>query len=104
NAGALDGVGVESGSSAGGDTNTICLNMFSNTSAAAGGVQQGYRLRQRTGTTFNLQNFAGNGAVAADITTWVNTTKSNTGSTDIVIGTGFSNAPANCTTAVLPGP
>jgi hypothetical protein len=92
----LDAINIESGSSAGGDTNTICLNMFNNTSSATG--QQGYRLRQRAGTVFNLQNFAGNGAVAADITTWVNTTKSNVGSTDIVIGTAFSNAPANCAT------
>jgi len=98
-AAALDAISIESGSSAGGDTNTICLNMFSNNSTSAGaGPQSGYRLRQRTGTTFNLQNFAGNGALAADITTWVNTTKSNTGTTDIVIGTAFSNAPANCPT------
>jgi methionine-rich copper-binding protein CopC len=98
-AAALDAISIESGSSAGGDTNTICLNMFSNTSASAGaGPQSGYRLRQRTGTTFNLQNFAGNGALAGDVTTWVNTTKSNTGTTDIVIGTAFSNAPANCPT------
>jgi len=100
NAAALDGVSIESGSSAGTDTNTICLNMFSNNSST--GAQQGYRLRQRTGTTFNLQNFAGNGAVASDITTWVNTTKSNVGTTDIVIGTAFSNAPSNCGTATLP--
>jgi hypothetical protein len=91
----LDGISIESGSSGGG-TNTVCLNMFNNTSSATG--QQGYRLRQRAGTTFNLQNFAGSGSNAADITTWVNTTKSNTGTTDIVIGTAFSNAPSNCVT------
>jgi hypothetical protein len=91
----LDAISIESGSSGSG-TNTICLNMFNNTSSATG--QQGYRLRQRPGSTFNLQNFAGNGAVSADITTWVNTTKSNTGTTEIVIGTAFSNAPSNCVT------
>jgi hypothetical protein len=32
----------------------------------------------------------------------VNTTKSNTGTTDIVIGTAFTRAPSNCTTATLP--
>src|SRR5436190_1515505 len=91
----LDAINIESGSSGGG-TNTICLNMFNNNASATG--QQGYRLRQRTGTTFNLQNFAGSGASAADVTTWVNTTKSNVGSTDIVIGTAFTNAPAICAT------
>jgi large repetitive protein len=99
NAIALDGVSIESGSSAGGDTNTICLNMFNNSSTTA--AQQGYRLRVRTGTTFQLQNFAGNGSVAGDVTTWVNTTKSNTGTTDIVLGGAFSNA-ANCTVPSLP--
>jgi methionine-rich copper-binding protein CopC len=97
----LDGVSIESGSSAGGDTNKICLNMFSNTSSASG--EQGYRLRQRTGTTFNLQNFGtspcgSNGASTTDVTCWVNTTKSNTGTTDIVIGSAFSLAPSNCPT------
>jgi VCBS repeat-containing protein len=102
---ALDALSIESGSSAGGDSNTICLNMFNNSSGAA--AQQGYRLRQRTGTTFRLQNFGtspcgSNGASATDVTCWVNTTKSNTGTTDIVIGTGFSAAPGNCPTPSLP--
>jgi hypothetical protein len=74
--------------------------MLNNNSSTA--AQQGYRLRQRSDTTFNLQNFAGNGASAADITTWVNTTKSNVGTTDIVIETAFSAAPSNCPTANLP--
>jgi hypothetical protein len=95
---ALDAINIESGSSAGG-TNTICLNMFNNNSAAA--AQQGYRLRQRAGSTFQLQNFSGNGASTADVTTWVNTTKSNTGTTDIVIGTAFTSS-GGCSTTTLP--
>jgi hypothetical protein len=97
---ALDGVSVESGSSAGGDTNTVCLNMPSNNSAATG--QQGYRLRVRAGTTFRLQDFVGNGSNQGDITTWVNTTKSNVGTTDIVTPAAWTAAPAPCTTATLP--
>jgi hypothetical protein len=98
---ALDGVSLQSGSSAGGDTNTICLNMLNNDSTVA--ADQGYRLQVRTGTTFRLQNFVGNGAVAGDVTTWVNTTKSNTGTTDIQLTGGtFSNAPAACTLPSTP--
>jgi hypothetical protein len=92
----LEGINVESGSSAGGDTNTICLNMFSNTSVANG--QEGYRLRQRIGTTFNLQDFVGNGTVAGDITSWINTTKSNTGTTQILIGSSFTASAGACPT------
>jgi len=93
----LEGIGVESGSSAGGDTNTVCLNMANNNSTVANG-DQGYRLRQRTGTTFNLQDFAGNGAVVADVTNWVTTTKTNTGTVQVLIGSTFSAAPAACPT------
>ena len=92
----LEGIYVESGSSAGGDTNTICLNMLNNTSVG-GPFEQGYRLRHRAGTTFNLQDFVGVGSNPADVTTWINTTKSNTGTTQIT-GTGFTVAPANCPT------
>ncbi|PYQ26462.1 MAG: hypothetical protein DMF56_24600, partial [Acidobacteria bacterium] len=97
----LDGISFESGSSAGGDTNTVCLNMASNNSSA--NAAQGYRLRQRTGTTFNLQSFGtspcgANGANSADVQCWINTTKTNTGTSTIVIGTAFSNAPSNCPT------
>jgi hypothetical protein len=40
--------------------------------------------------------------VPADITTWINATKSNTGTTDIQLSGGvFTNAPGSCT---LPTP
>ena len=66
--------------------------------------QQGYRLAIITGTTFRLQNFVGNGSSAADVTAWVNVTKSNTGSTQIVgpPSVVFSTAPAPCTLPTLP--
>jgi len=70
-----------------GHTNTICLNMSNNTSSSAVSGEQGYRLRQRAGTTFNLQNFVGSGASATDVSNWVNVTKTNVGTTDIVIAT-----------------
>jgi len=92
----LEGIYVESGSSAGGDLNTICLNMLSNNSAANG--MEGYRLRQRAGTTFNLQDFVGNGTVAGDVMTWINTTKGNTGTSQITIGTTFSASAGSCPT------
>lgn len=91
------GIDIESGSSAGGTGEVICLNMLNNNSTTdpVSGAP-GYRLRHRASTTFNLQNFAGSGANAANITTWINTTKSNTGTTSIS-GTGFSTSAA-CTT------
>ncbi len=91
----LEGIYVESGSSAGGDTNTICLNMFNNTSAA--NFNEGFRLRHRAGATFNLQDFVGVGSNPADVTTWINTTKSNIGTTQIT-GTGFTAAGGSCPT------
>ncbi len=89
----LDGVEVTSGSSGGGDTNTICLNMFSNDSTSAN--FDGYFLRQRTGSTFQLQDFASGTAA-----NWVTNTKSNVG-TVFTSGT-FVNAPAPCATPTVP--
>ena len=92
----LDAISIESGGSGSGHTNTICLNMSNNVSSSPTSGEQGYRLRQRTGTTFNLQNFVGSGASATDVTNWINVTKTNVGTTDIVIATAFSAAPGNC--------
>lgn len=89
----LDAIEVTAGSSAGGDTNTICLNMFSNNSTSAN--YDGYFLRQRTGSTFQLQDFAGGTAA-----NWVTNTKSNVGSV-FTSGT-FVNAPAPCATPTVP--
>jgi uncharacterized repeat protein (TIGR01451 family) len=89
----LDGIEVTSGSSAGGDTNTICLNMFSNNSTSAN--YEGYYLRQRTGSTFQLQDFASGTAA-----NWVTNTKSNVGS--VFTSGSFVNAPAPCPTPTVP--
>lgn len=92
----LDGISIEAGASGGGHANTLCLNMSNNTSSSPITGEQGYRLRQRAGTTFNLQNFVGSGASASDVSNWVNVTKTNVGTTDIVIATAFSAAPGTC--------
>ena len=97
NSSALSGVSIESGASGSGHTNTVCLNMANNTSTLSNGAE-GYRLRQRAGTTFNLQNFVGNGASTTDVANWVNVTKSNTGTTNIIIASSFSAAPGACAT------
>ncbi len=95
----LDAVSIEAGSSAGGDANTICLNMLNNVATSAGvGPQQGYRLRKRATPTFRLQDFP-----SGTVDNWVNVTKNNTGTTDIVVDAGaFTNAPAPCTVAATP--
>ena len=99
---AENGIEVTSGSSLGGDTNTICLNMLNNDSAGnAFSGYYGYFLRHRTGSTFRLQDFAGP-ATSAAITTWVNTTKNNTGSVFVIDAAGFTSAPANCATPTVP--
>ena len=92
---ALNPISIESGGSGSGHANTVCLNMASNVASAASGVD-GYRLRQRTGTTFNLQDFTGNGSSTTDVSNWITTTKGNAGTTSIFIGTAFSAAPGNC--------
>ncbi|WP_299978678.1 Ig-like domain-containing protein [uncultured Pseudoteredinibacter sp.] len=89
------GIEVESGSSAGGTGELLCLNISNNNSTTASG-DPGYRLRQRPGTTFNLDGFIGNGTSSGDISTHINTTKSNTGTTSISIGSAFS--AASCST------
>ncbi|MAT99591.1 MAG: hypothetical protein CL608_20805 [Anaerolineaceae bacterium] len=95
----LDGIEVTSGSSAGGDTNTVCLNMLNNDSSSD--AFDGYFLRHRTGSTFQLQDFAGP-ATSAGITTWVNTTKSNTGSVFVSGASNFTAAPSTCATPTVP--
>jgi hypothetical protein len=92
----LEGIHVESGSSAGGDTNTICLNMANNNSVAE--TQEGFRVRARVGTTFQLQDFTGNGAVAAEVQNWITVVKSNVGTTIAQPDTAFIAAPVACTT------
>ena len=97
NPSALQAISLESGASGSGHANTICLNMANNTASTTSG-SDGYRLRQRAGTTFNLQNFSGSGTSTTDVANWVNVTKSNVGSVSVLIGSSFSAAPAACAT------
>jgi len=96
-ASSLEGIAFDAGSSAGANTAAVCLNMFSNNSTSTPASQEGYRLFIRASTTFQLQNFVGNGTSATDVATWVNTTKSNTGSAQasITAGTSFTTI-ASC--------
>ena len=95
NAIALDGVEVTAGSSAGGDTTSVCLNLLNNSSSAG---LDGYFLRNRSGNTFLLQDFTGNGSNSGDIGNWVNTDKGNTGTVFASIGSAFAAAPGACPT------
>ncbi|MBL8212194.1 MAG: cadherin-like domain-containing protein [Bryobacterales bacterium] len=103
NLSSLEGIAVEAGSSAGASTAAVCLNMFSNNSASNTGGQEGYRLSVRSGTTFQLQNFVGSGTSTADVQTWISSTKSNTGSSQISIFTSPSQATFS-TTSSCPTP
>jgi hypothetical protein len=99
NSQALEGIAIEAGSSAGASSALVCLNMFSNNSTSAGvGPEQGFRTSVRASTTFRLQDFVGNGSVAADIATWINSTKSNTGTVQTFFSGGgvYSAAPQAC--------
>jgi hypothetical protein len=80
----LEGIHVQAGSSSPADntasmTNIVRLNMHNNdvTVGAASG-QEDYRLTVRGVNTFQLQDFVGNGANAADVATWITSTKANT--------------------------
>src|SRR6185369_6317032 len=102
NGSALEGIGVLGGSSAqagAAGTAKVCLNMFSNSSTTnTGAGVPGYYL-QTTTTQFFLQGLTG-GTTDSAVTSWVNTTKSNTGGVSILRGTGasFAAAPSNCPT------
>lgn len=91
----------EAGASGGGTTNTLRLNMFNNT---ASGGSAGYRLITRPGYSFQLQNFTGNGSSATDVTNWVNTVKTNTGSVVVSFNTSgvFSASAGNIPTPNIP--
>ncbi|HEV2720653.1 MAG TPA: hypothetical protein VG323_11590, partial [Thermoanaerobaculia bacterium] len=94
---ALNAVSIESGASGSGHANTVCLNMANNVATLSNGGA-GYRLRQRVGTIFNLQDFTGSGTSATDVANWINVTKNNTGTTSVTIGSSFSAASGACQT------
>ncbi|MBL8228672.1 MAG: cadherin-like domain-containing protein [Bryobacterales bacterium] len=86
----LEGIAVEAGSSAGSSNASVCLNLVSNNSTSNPAVQEGYRLRVRPGTTFQLQNFTGSGTVVTDVQNWITNVKGNVGSSQITIDSGAS--------------
>jgi hypothetical protein len=97
---ALQQINVENGGSGAGHANTICLNMLNNSVNLGPGATYlaAYRLINRTGCTYNLQNFAGNGLNTTDIQNWVTTVKSNTGTpVSVTLGPGFGTS-AGCPT------
>jgi hypothetical protein len=88
NLNSLEGIAVESGSSAGTTTAAVCLNMLNNNSSSTTASQEGYRLSVRPSTTFQLQNFAGSGTSIANVQTWITTTKTNTGTSQVSLNSG----------------
>ena len=103
--GSLQGVNITaglSGSPGNGETNKMCLNMVGNTSSQASG-SAGFRLTNRASNVFQLQDFAGSGASATDISNWVTAApKSNVGTVAVQNApTTFgplSAAPGSCPT------
>lgn len=97
----IDGILLQAGSSSPPESNTIRLNMQNNSSVAPGGGV-GYRLNNHATTHFQLQDFTGSGSSAANITTWINSVKSNTGTTAIGISSPFSATAGAVPTPALP--
>jgi hypothetical protein len=101
----LQVMNLEVGASGGGTTNTLCLNLASNSAVAAGGNNP-YRLFHRTGYTYQLQNLVQASTTnAADVMAWVSTTKANVGTpVSVVVGTSPFTTIAGCPTPTLPTP
>lgn len=97
--------GIDLSTSLSGDTtivNTMCLNLANNTTSVPAG--SAYRLLSRASDVFRLQNFTGNGSVAADVQAWITTTKSNTGTPVSVTMTDPFTSTASCPVPTLPAP
>jgi hypothetical protein len=104
----------QSGASTGTHAQTICANLDNPPSGNAGNnVVNGtaltaYAIRQRTGTTFQLQGFTGSGTVEADVESFVQTNNPGGtigGVTDVATagGTTIVNFTAGtCLTPTLP--
>ena len=61
-----------------------------------------YRLVNRVGDVFRLQNFSGNGSLLADIQNWVTTTKGNSGTPIAATIVAPYQTSAGCATPTLP--
>jgi hypothetical protein len=93
-AGTLQQIDITAGLSGAGSASTMRLNMLNNDVhyGAGASATADYRLTNRAGNTFQLQNFSGNGALVADVQNWVSSVKANTGTPGGVIA--VQNAPA----------
>lgn len=101
----LQVMNFEVGASGGGTTNSLCLNLASNTATPVGG-NSAYRLFHRTGYTYQLQNLVPASTTnPADVQNWVTTTKSNIGTpVSVTVGTSPFTSVAACATPTLPSP
>ncbi|HEU0082154.1 MAG TPA: matrixin family metalloprotease, partial [Bradyrhizobium sp.] len=102
----LQHISVVSGIS-GGVPATMRLNMFNNIvdQAASATYTADYRLNNMTNSTYQLQDFVGNGSTVSDIQAWVLTTKANqangTGTVTVNINSPFSASAGPIPTAPL---
>ncbi|HEX2123485.1 MAG TPA: hypothetical protein VHL59_17775, partial [Thermoanaerobaculia bacterium] len=110
-AGALQGVFIETGGSADGHNNALCLDMAGNSVTMVDTTA--YRLRNEgapsgcPSCSFALEGFSGNGASATDVSNWITgAPRSNTHSTssatpiNIQIDNAFTTS-AGCTAPTL---
>jgi large repetitive protein len=102
--GGLQQIDVEAGLSGSGSASTLRLNMLNNDVmlGASATYISAYRLVNRAGNTFQLQNFTGNGAVTTDVQNWVTTVKANSGTPVTITATAaFTAAAGNIPTPLL---
>ncbi|MEA2206052.1 MAG: hypothetical protein QOE77_2828, partial [Blastocatellia bacterium] len=111
-AGALQGVYIEAGNSAGGPSSQVCLDMAANSVTMVDTTA--YRLRNEVtagncaGCVFKLKNYLGGGTDTAAISSWItgapnSNTLSTTSGTPISIGTNnpYSNGSGGCPAPVF---
>jgi len=104
---ALQQLDVEAGLSGGGSASTVRLNMFNNDVHLGTGASYlaAYRLVERSGNTFQLQDFTGNGSSISDIQNWVTNVKTNTGTPVLAtIGAPFTASVGPIPTPLLSAP
>ncbi|MEZ4570092.1 MAG: hypothetical protein R2849_07155 [Thermomicrobiales bacterium] len=94
---AFNAIQLFSGNGSGGESNAVCVNLSSNTTATGFGDDE-YFLEQYTGNTFQLQGFAGNGTIAADVEAFVAGTDTGSPTVDAFGGTTVNYTAATCAT------
>jgi hypothetical protein len=91
-------IAVESGWGAPGESNQTCLALSNNEALTHGSFE--YELDQHAGTSFRLQGFAGNGASAGDVASWI-AANGNTGLASVSIASSFTSS-AGCPATLPP--